>query len=271
MGEPVFYLGTHEPGWLARFSVPLFVSRRRLARCVRLPRAAGRWSLDSGGFTELQLYGAWTVPARAYVAEVRRIAEEVGGLVWAAPQDWMCEPIVIAGGRIGPVTFAGTGLSVPEHQRRTVENYLELRARAPELPFIPVLQGWKRDDYLRCWALYEAAGVRLERESVVGVGSVCRREQTGQAQSIFEALRPLKLHGFGLKLRGLERSAHLLASADSMAWSKGAAQRGNLCGQAHPRGGRSCANCPRWALTWRAQVLDRLQGSPQQRLFGRAA
>ena len=52
--------------------------------------------------------------------------------MWAAPQDWMCEPAIIA----------KTGLAVVEHQRRTVTNFLELQALAPDLPFIPVLHGW---------------------------------------------------------------------------------------------------------------------------------
>jgi hypothetical protein len=36
----VFYLGTHEPSWLVRCSVPLMVSRNRLARLKTLPAAA---------------------------------------------------------------------------------------------------------------------------------------------------------------------------------------------------------------------------------------
>lgn len=46
-----FYLGTHQPHWLAdeRFTeVPLFVSRRTLARYATMPRAVAPWSLDSG-------------------------------------------------------------------------------------------------------------------------------------------------------------------------------------------------------------------------------
>jgi hypothetical protein len=32
-----FYLGTHETSWLKRTSVPLFISRRRLARLRKAP------------------------------------------------------------------------------------------------------------------------------------------------------------------------------------------------------------------------------------------
>jgi hypothetical protein len=67
-----FYLGTHLPNWLGKVTIPLFVSRRTLAPRRTLPRALGPWALDSGGFTELAMYGRWTVPATQYVAEVRR-------------------------------------------------------------------------------------------------------------------------------------------------------------------------------------------------------
>lgn len=264
MNDCTFYLGTHEPSWLRRSPVALFVSRRRLARLKTLPRARCAWALDSGGFTELQMHGAWSLSPADYAASVRRYIAEIGGMAWAAPQDWMCEPVVIAGGRVGPVRFAGTGLGVEEHQRRTVANLLELRELAPEVPWIPVLQGWERADYLRCWELYERAGVDLEREPVVGVGSVCRRQHTAQALAIFEALQPLRLHGFGLKLQGLAQAGHLLTSADSMAWSYGARKRPVACGGSH----RSCANCYTYAHQWREQAQAVVRGPRQQGLFG---
>jgi hypothetical protein len=52
-----FYLGTHEPSWLARVRFPLCVSRRRLDRYRRLPIARCAWVLDSGAFSELDTYG----------------------------------------------------------------------------------------------------------------------------------------------------------------------------------------------------------------------
>jgi hypothetical protein len=63
-----FWLGTHMPHWLREVDVPLFISRNRLTRYKTLPRAIGPWALDSGGFTELQRYGRWTVsPARSAI------------------------------------------------------------------------------------------------------------------------------------------------------------------------------------------------------------
>jgi hypothetical protein len=243
----LFYLGTHHVGWLERTSVPLFVSHRRLAERRRLPRALGAWVLDSGGFTELSLHGRWETSPATYATAVRRYRDEIGGLAWAAPQDFMCEPFMLA----------RTGLTVRQHQERTVDNLLELRALAPDLPFVPVLQGWSLGDYAHgCVELYERAGVDLRSEPLVGLGSVCRRQSTAEIHAIVATLAGLglRLHGFGVKTFGLGRYAEHLISADSMAWSYYARRSAPLPGCGH----RTCANCMRWAIRWRGQVLDRL-------------
>lgn len=250
-------LGTHQPGWLATAGVPLFVSDTRLRVYKRLPRAVAPWGCDSGGFTQLQQHGRWTVSPAAYVARLRRYGDEIGRLLWAAPQDWMCEPAVIHGGRAGPVVFAGTGLSVAEHQRRTVANFAQLRELAPDLPIVPVVQGWETDDYLRCVDLYaDMIGVDLTTAPLVGLGSVCRRQGTRAAGRIITALHRAgvtRLHGFGFKTLGLAAWGHLLVSADSMAWSVDARHRGRPLPGCTTH--RNCANCQRYALAWRARVL----------------
>lgn len=242
-----FYLGTHLTGWLATCEAPLFVSHRRLAARVSLPMARGRWALDSGGYSELSMFGEWRTSAADYAAAVRRYKGEVGPMDFAAPQDWMCEPWMVE----------KTGLAVAEHQRRTVDNYLDLRSLAPELPIIPVLQGWEADDYLRCADMYEAAGVDLTREVRVGVGSVCRRQATRDTEHIVVSVASLgiALHGFGVKTVGLDRYGYALASADSMAWSYAARNDPPLPGCTHG----SCANCVRYALRWRERVVARLR------------
>lgn len=270
-----FYLGTHMPSWLDHDAipadVPLFISHRRLENRVTLPKARGSWALDSGGFTELQKYGNWDrVPAADYVAAIRRYDAEIGGLEWAAPQDWMCEPPVINGGTFLGKKFVGTHLSVEEHQRRTVDNFVQLSELWGDdvtNPFMPVLQGYERDDYLRCWELYQAAGVALVDYPVVCLGSVCRRQAEDEIGDIVNALLAidpgLPLHGFGVKLRGLEKYGHRLTSADSLAWSYDA--RYAPC-MPECRGGRhkNCANCPRYALAWQ-KAITVLLGLPQRK------
>ena len=255
MNGAAFLLGTHQPGWLERLDVPLMVSHRTLRGRRRLPRARTRWALDSGGFTELRLYGGWQTTPIEYAHAVARYAAEVGQLGWAAPQDWMCEPFMLA----------RTGRSVADHQAATVDNYCLLRQLAPTLPFIPVVQGWTAGDYQRCVRLYEQAGVDLAAVPLVGLGSVCRRQATGEIGAIAAELAAagLRLHGFGVKQHGLARYADHLESADSLAWSYAARRRPALPGCV---GHRTCANCPRYALAWRAQVLAGLDGPRQLRL-----
>lgn len=254
-----FYLGCHQPAWLEEMDVPLFVSHRRLAHRRSLPRARGPWCLDFGAFSELQQYGRWTISAEQYAVAVRRYAEEIGGLRWAAQMDWMCEPVVIGGGRVGRVRFAGTGLSVIAPQRLTVENYLRLRDIAADLPIVPVIQGWQRDDYLRCVDMFARSGIDLEREPVVGLGSVCRRQGTGKIAAIVEALsaQRIRLHGFGVKTAGLGSYGRQLVSADSLAWSYQGKYRPG-CRAGH----RTEANCARWAHEWRLGVISAADSRP---------
>lgn len=244
-----FYLGTHKTGWLAdpRFAeVPLFVSRRGLEIRKTQPRAVGPWALDSGGFTELTMHGRWVLSPARYVALVRQFRDEIGGMHWAAPQDWMCEPQITE----------KTGLTVGEHQQRTVENLLELRARAPELPIVPVLQGYTEADYLRCVELYDRAGVDLLAEPIVGLGTICRRQAMDEAEEIVRRLAGLgiRLHAFGAKTLGLRRFADALVSSDSLAWSFHARMRPPLPDCAHA----NCANCARYALKWREKLLSEI-------------
>lgn len=251
----VFYLGTHLDGWLNHVGVPLFVSHRRLARRKTLPTALTGWALDSGGFSELSLYGGWRTTPEEYVAAVKRYDREIGQLEWAAPQDMMAEPEMLA----------RTGLTVLEHQRRTVANFVRLEQLwrdsddqwNPESPFMPVLQGGQDgpQSYLRCWDMYGEAGVDLGNYPVVGVGSVCRRQHTGEIRDILEAVRDrdpgVPLHGFGVKSLGLRLYGDLLASADSLGWSYNARRNPPLPGCNHA----SCSNCLKWALRWRRNIL----------------
>jgi hypothetical protein len=201
--------------------------------------------LGKGGFTELSLYGQWRTDARSYVAAVRRYSQEIGQLDWAAGQDWMVEPHV----------RARTGASLRTHQHRTVANYLLLRELAPELPFIATLQGDSVADYHRCADLYERHGVDLAALPRVGVGSICRRQHSGEVEQIVRSLagRGLRLHTFGAKALGLARYADAICSSDSLAWSfRGRHVPG--CSPSH----RSESNCVHFALAWHSRLLASL-------------
>lgn len=238
-----FYLGTHETSWLGRTAIPLFVSRRRLALRTKLPRALGTWGCDSGGFTELSIYGKWSISPMGYVNEIQRYVNEIGNLEWAAPMDWMCEPVVLA----------KTGKTVKQHQELTIENFRQLRSLGPHLPFVPVLQGWTSCDYLHHVEMYSAVGIDLTRYKRVGIGTVCRRQDTAEAEQIISQLAQMgiPLHGFGFKIKGLLRTADQLVGADSMSWSRQARFDQAMPGCTH----KTCANCFLYAARWRAGVL----------------
>ena len=246
----IFYLGTHHTSqkWFD-LGVPLFISRRVLTKRKGFPQPQTQWALDSGGFTELTLHDEWRTSLKDYTADVLRFQREMGHLAWVSPQDWMCEPHMIE----------KTGLSVSIHQRRTVYNFLSLRQHLGSL-VIPVLQGWELEDYRRCWELYETEGIHLEDESIVGLGSVCRRQNTREAEEIVRSLKPLRLHYYGAKMTGLGMFADGLVSADSMAWSFRARYDDPLPGcTTH----KNCANCEYYAMQWRDKLM-RLITEPKE-------
>lgn len=248
-----FFLGTHHPSWLERTDVPLFLSTRRLAERKSLPVARGPVAIDSAGYSELSMFGNWRTTARQYVADVRRYRDQIGTVAWAAIQDWMCEPWVLA----------KTGLSVQAHQALSVASLLELRDRAPEIAWTPVLQGQVTADYLRHVDGYAHYGIDLRAEALVGVGSVCRRQATYEALEVCRTLSRLglRLHGFGVKMKGILGLAHHLVSADSMAWSFNARRKQrSACGSTRHK---NCANCLVYALDWRSRLLAALQSRPR--------
>lgn len=224
--------------------MPFFVSVRRLRRQKRWPLAAGSWALDSGAFTELATYGFYQTPARQYAEEARRYLEMLGQPDWIAPQDWMCEPFIVA----------KTGLSIVEHQWRTIESVAGLRLAG--MPVIPVLQGQILDDYLRHIEMYAGAGFQLLSEPTIGVGSICRRQGSNETGRILATLSGLglRLHGFGVKTTGVAQFSRYLVSADSMAWSVCGRRRKPFfnCGNSH----KNCANCFEYAMWWRRKVLN---------------
>jgi hypothetical protein len=246
-----FYLGTHLTGWLGRSDVPpLFLSRIRLEAAPFRGRRLARYALDSGGFSEIATHGKWTITTSQYVGMVRRYCDTIGPPEFAACMDWMCEPVMMN----------KTRLTVREHQRRTTDSYLSLRAIAPEIHWLPVLQGYQPHEYLNHVRLYSDNGVDLSRLELVGVGSVCRRQSKDlkAAAQIIHAIYNLgiRMHAFGFKSTGLEEVGGLLASADSMAWSF-AGRHERLPGCTHG----NCANCHAYAMKWYTELQDKLSVS----------
>ena len=221
-----FFVGLHHPGDGQHFTMAC-ISVRALWRRKK-PIPCPRVLVDSGAFTELNLYGRYRAGVDEYADELYRLfINGIVNIAIAVAQDYMCEPFMLA----------KTGLTVEEHQRLTVERYDALvdalddrfGGRCP-FPIMPVLQGYSAGDYLRHIEMY---GDRLKPGMWVGVGSVCKRngspDQIIAVLSGIVAARPdLRLHGFGIKLTSLksETIRNFLFSADSMAWSFAARKQG---------------------------------------------
>lgn len=214
----MFFVGMHHPSDAKRVE-RAFVSVNTLrARKSHFP--VGDWIMDSGAFTEIAKYGSYRFPVSEYAAHIRRFAD-CGNLLAAVAQDYMCEPHMVE----------KTGLSIPEHQRLTVERYDALLAEdCGGVYILPVLQGYAPEDYVRHIEMY---GRRLAHGAWVGVGSVCKRNGAPDAicavLGAIKRVRPdLRLHGFGLKSSSLGEGAirDSLYSADSMAWSFAARRQG---------------------------------------------
>jgi len=243
-----FKLGTHVLSHIDKTDVPLFISFRQLRKRKRKKfDQKGTICVDSGGFSELSLYGRWTIDEKTYIDELKRLESLNLEFEWVAQQDLMCEPIMLE----------KTGLSIEDHQNKTVENFETLRSLEHDFHVIPVLQGQTLQDYFNCFEKFEAKGFDLRSEKVVGVGSVCRRERTDEISYIMKCLhaKGLKLHGFGVKAQGLKKYSQFLQSSDSLAWSFGARYK-PPCDECFSRSVKNCANCLNYALEWRKGVLS---------------
>jgi hypothetical protein len=228
-----FYIGLHVVAHARRFD-RCMISVNRL-RERKSDFHAGEWMLDSGAFTEISTHGHYRSEPRDYVAQVRRWSR-CGRMVAAVTQDYMCEPFIVA----------RTGLTIREHQLLTVDRYHELSRLAPDLPWMPVLQGYEPGDYVRHIIDY---GRLLPHGRWIGVGSVCKRNSDPSSiedvlLAIHRARPDLRLHGFGLKKTALASGIvrQLLFSADSMAWSWSARKQGRN------------ANCPEEAARYVREV-----------------
>jgi len=238
-----FYLGTHVVNWLEIVNIPWFVSVNSLIN--RKSKINGiNWVMDSGGFTQILKHGSYNISEQSYLACIEKQNPK-----FAFCQDWMCEP----------VQLQKTGLSVKEHQERTLESYMSLRQYSDKIR--PVLQGWTSEEYVTHIKMYKQANVNFDE--IFGVGTICsRNNNTPEIYRILSEIKKempqIRLHGFGLKITSIQNHniRELLESVDSLAWSYGG-RMDKLCANSCPN--LNCANCMEYALLWRKKILNILK------------
>jgi hypothetical protein len=278
--------GIPKASWLFRddfAGVPVMISRGAFAtkasvakplRPFRRPRRplATFDGLDVGAFALVSAYGDYPFDDATWAHDAGLLVEQIGRPRFVSPRDKMCEPWMLT----------KMGATVRENQDHTTRSVLELRRLRPDLPWLPVLQGWAPEDYERHADDYQRHGIDLVREPLVGIGSVCKRKgrELEAAPEVFWRLqrRGIRCHAFGLAVRGLEELALAglvsadeqtpgVVSADSQAGLLMARRKGLLLpGHGEPdasvgreRGHKNCATCPIFALGWRATVLQRIR------------
>lgn len=212
-----FFTGLHQPSDARHFDAA-FVSVNRI-RNRKSQFQVRDWIMDSGAFTEISTHGEYRSSVAEYAVQISRWKDN-GNLLAAVSQDYMCERFILD----------KTGLTIAEHQLRTIERYSQLVACDTGVYIMPVLQGFAPEDYVSHILQY---GPLLAAGAWVGVGSVCKRNgDIGAIESVLLAIkaeRPdLRLHGFGLKTTALSSGLvnRLLETADSMAWSFHARKNG---------------------------------------------
>ena len=251
----VFYLGAHQPHWLWRAGFPLFVSHRAAhpppRRSVRL-RAGGRWT--RAGSPNCRCTAGGSPRPRTTPPPSPGTPNRSAG--WTSPPrktgcaNRSCSPAPAC--RSPSTSTAPSRTTWPfASWRRTCRSSRWCRAG-----------GWPTT--WPAWTCTPRPGSTWPVLPRVGLGSVCRRQSTAEIAVIVTALaaRGLRLHGFGIKTSGLHQYGHLLASADSMAWSYAARRAPALPGCT---GHRNCANCLTYATAWRVPHPGRMPpaaGSP---------
>jgi len=168
---------------------------------------AGRYVLDSGGYTAMSEFGGdfpWTV------SEYHEWAQKMHAehpFEWVAVMDLACEPAF------------DDEISVAERINRTVENTVALLDHGPEYPVLPVLQGREIDQWLSCYDKLRGRGID---PAYAGIGTLCRQTSGDRIKEIVRALRTRTdidaFHGFGVKSTAFKAGARF-ETADSQAWS----------------------------------------------------
>lgn len=173
-------------------------------------------ALDSAGFVAMFLYKGY----RWYLWQYVALAGSFPWLWWAAP-DYCCEPEI-----------ARDRAEVRARVEMTAAKLAWALAVAEDTgvrPCMPVLQGWRPDDYLRCADLIGRFMPRLP--NLVGLGSICRRQMGGPDGVIaivdrLDVVLPphVTFHLFGVKgsAAAALRDHPRIASIDSAAWDAAA-------------------------------------------------
>ena len=181
-----------------------------------------QWFLDSGGFSLLSIWSEYPFTLEEYATLIERKKP-----TYAATMDYACEP---------ELTITKKTKEHSKDFNMPVRKRIELTVINAELliesydfngvtTIIPVIQGWKLDDYKYCIDLYHKKGLLTD---YVAFGSMCRRLKIREARRFVVKLTDYlwrfcdaKIHFFGFKISFLKDFAiqERIYSVDTAAWT----------------------------------------------------
>jgi hypothetical protein len=233
------------------------------------------FALDSSGFVAMRRYGGYRWSIFDYV----ELATTLRPLWWAA-MDYCCEPEISSNQQQVTQRVENTIYSLAK-TIATVAAWNRELPGWPATPPIPVIQGWKPSDYRYCIAkmqdclfgdpAYAEAMGHDGWPSLVGVGSVCRRQLSGESglMRVIDTLEGnlpanVHFHLFGVKSTALSKlkDRPRISSVDSMAWNSGARWQAYKTHQAKGKAFLS-AKMEQWVISQKRRTIQ----SPQLSLL----
>jgi len=171
--------------------------------------------LDSGGFSLMNKHGDYPFTTEEYVDWIIRMNEINDNKVkYVAIRDYPCEPEISR--KLGL-------MSNIDRIKKTVENTKECMTHDIPGEWMPVLQGYTKQEYLTCYQLlYD---MRLLTD-YIAVGSMCRRTNVKEIENIIETIKrgySGNLHLFGLTFRALKNKTlyPMIESCDTIGYTYG--------------------------------------------------
>jgi len=177
--------------------------------------------LDSGGFSLLNKYGDYPFSTKEYVDWVHRMDEINDGKVkYVAIRDYPCEP---------DISRNISMLSNIERIKKTVDNTVECMSYDIPGKWMPVLQGYVKQEYLTCLQLLKDENINLG--NCIALGSMCRRTNIRDIKDIFCSIKrgySGKIHLFGLTMNALKDSwlKDNIDSCDTIGYTFGCGGKG---------------------------------------------
>jgi hypothetical protein len=253
LGAPVLLSANSFSRWRDEGPVPPGWEFNRLERSIRAARGDDSAPTPAQSRRRVKEWQGWNLAQMRHAGGLREIHLDSAGFhaqaAWGG-YPWTPEAYVHGLCAAFPWTrfssmdlcveeeVAGDRIEVRERVAKTVALNRTCHRLSCDLGIedrlMPVIQGSLPEDYLRC---YDSLSSTIGDERIIGVGSMCRRQTTGEdgivavVEALHRELPPgVRLHLFGLKSDAAEAVADLdgrIASIDSQAYGVTARKQAN--------------------------------------------